>query len=142
MPSMNKIILIGRVVREPELRSTPSGKQVANFTLAVDRRGGKGTERETDFIRIVAWQRLAEICAQYLTKGKLVAIEGRLQVRNYEASDGTKRTAVDVIANDMQMLDRGQGGTAQAQTTESRPLDESYSPDNDLENIVSDDLPF
>ncbi|MCL5037455.1 MAG: single-stranded DNA-binding protein [Chloroflexi bacterium] len=143
MPSMNKVILIGRVVREPELRSTPSGKQVTNFAIAVDRRfSGKGTEREVDFVNIVAWQRLAEICAQYLTKGKLVAIEGRLQIRKYEAQDGTSRTACEVVANEMQMLDKGAGGGGGPQAPQEVNTYAESSLEGDMDSIVSDDLPF
>lgn len=108
MASLNRIFLIGRVAVVPELRYTPSGAAVANFRLAVDRKFSKSNE--TDFIPVVAWRRLAEICNEYLTKGKLVAIEGRLQVRSYEAQDGQKRTAFEVVADDMQMLDRGPSG--------------------------------
>ncbi|MCD6310501.1 MAG: single-stranded DNA-binding protein [Candidatus Eremiobacteraeota bacterium] len=140
MASLNKVILIGRVAREPELRSTPSGKQVTNFAIAVDRRFGSG--QDVDFINIVAWQKLAEICAQYLTKGKLIAIVGRIQVRNYEAQDGTRRTAYEVVANEMQMLDRGPAGSFQVSPPESRDYPETSSPGEDMDSIVSDDLPF
>jgi len=108
MASHNSITLVGRVVGQPEMSYTTGGKAVAKFTLAVDRRGGKGQDKETDFIPIVAWEKLAEICSQYLEKGKLVLIEGRLTVRNYETQDGQKRKAFDVVANTMQMLSGGQ----------------------------------
>ncbi|MBI3923951.1 MAG: single-stranded DNA-binding protein [Armatimonadetes bacterium] len=107
---MNHITLIGRVARLPELRYTASGKAVASFVLAVDRKFGTGNNKETDFIPIVAWQRLAEICNEFLTKGKLIAIEGRLQAREYETQDGQKRKAFEVVASEMQMLDRPDGG--------------------------------
>lgn len=81
---MNLVVLIGRVVGPPELRYTPGGKGVASFTLAVDRtRGGKGNEKETDFIPIVAWERLAEVCNEYLTKGKLISIQGSLDRKSH-----------------------------------------------------------
>ncbi|MSR88482.1 MAG: single-stranded DNA-binding protein [Candidatus Margulisbacteria bacterium] len=103
----NKCFLIGRLVRDPEMRVTLSGVTVTRFTLAIDRiRGKDGQESVTDFIRVVAWRRLAEICGEYLKKGKLVAIEGRLQVDSYE-KDGETKTSADVIADSMQMLDRG-----------------------------------
>lgn len=108
MAALNKIILIGRLTADPELRYTPSGAPVANFTLAVDRKFAKNDE--TDFIPVVAWRRLAEICNEFLHKGKLVAVEGRLQTRSYEDRDGNKRKAFEVVADEMQMLDRGQGG--------------------------------
>lgn len=108
MASLNKIILVGRLTADPELRYTPSGAPVANFTLAVDRKFSKADE--TDFIPVVAWRRLAEICNEFLNKGKLVAVEGRLQTRTYEDRDGQRRKAFEVVADDMQMLDRGPGG--------------------------------
>jgi single-strand DNA-binding protein len=110
MASMNLVVLVGRVVGPPELRYTPGGKGVAQFTIAVDRtRGGKnGQEKETDFIPIVAWERLAEICNEYLTKGKLVSIQGALRTRTYETQDGQKRKAFEVVASEMQMLSTGE----------------------------------
>ena len=135
---LNRIILIGRVAVEPELRYTPSGTQVANFILAVDRnRLNQRGERETDFIKIVVWRKLAEICAQYLNKGKLVAIEGRLQTRSYETQDGQKRKSYEVVADGMRMLDRK---TAEAE--EPVPPVSDFSPDENLDSVVSDDLPF
>lgn len=110
MSSLNRVILIGRVVAQPEMRYTTTGKAVANFRLAVDRRGKND---EADFIPIVAWERTAEICGEFLTKGKLVAIEGRLQTRTYETKDGQKRSAFDVVADDMRMLSGRNEGEAQ-----------------------------
>lgn len=98
---MNLIVLIGRLTRDPELRYTPQGTAVANFTLAVDRYK-KG---EADFIPIVVWQKQAENVAQYVTKGAQVAVEGRLQVRTYEDKEGQKRTIAEVVANSVQFLD-------------------------------------
>lgn len=115
MSSLNRVILIGRVVGPPELRYTTNGKAVASFRIAVDRRGRKDQENNADFIPIVAWERLAEICNEFLAKGKLVAIEGRLQTRTYETPDGQKRSAFDVVADDMRMLGgRGDGDGAPA----------------------------
>lgn len=110
MASYNSITLIGRVVGPPEMRHTPAGKAVTQFSIAVDRKGGKDRDKETDFIPIVAWERLGEICSEYLEKGKLVMVAGRLQVRNYETQDGQKRKAFDVVIHEMQMLSNGQGG--------------------------------
>jgi len=98
-------MLIGRLVRDPEMRVTSSGITVTSFSIAVDR-PKKGVEKTADFIRIVAWRRLGEICGQYLKKGKLVAIDGRLQFGSYER-DGQVITTADVVADNMQMLDRG-----------------------------------
>ena len=103
---LNKVILIGRLTREPELRYTGSGIPVANFSLAVDRPyTNQQGERETDFIRIVVWRKLAEVCAKNLGKGRLVAVEGRLQINSYEAQDGSKRQAADIIAENIRFLD-------------------------------------
>ncbi len=106
---INSIVLVGRLVRDPELRYTPSGgNAVAAFTVAVNRNfNNRDGEREADFIRIVTWNKLAENCANYLGKGRLVAVEGRLQVRNYETPEGQKRSISEVVANNVQFLDRG-----------------------------------
>ena len=111
MSSLNRVVLIGRVVAPPEMRYTTNGKAVASFRLAVDRRG---KDAGADFIPVVAWERLAEICNEFLTKGKLIAIDGRLQTRTYEAQDGQKRTAFEVVASDMQMLSSRSEGEGQA----------------------------
>lgn len=105
---LNKAILIGRLTADPELRYTQSGTAVANFRIAVDRPYTNQTgERETDFIPIVVWDKLAENCANFLAKGRLVAIDGRIQVRSYDAQDGTRRWVTEVVANDVRFLDRG-----------------------------------
>jgi len=131
MASFNNITLVGRLTRDPEMKFTPSGKQVANFSLAVDRRGKAGSEKETDFIPIVAWERTAEICGQYLTKGQLILVEGRLQVRKYEV-DGQKRTAFDVVVNNMQML----GG--KSENGDSKPPAQQH----ETEDMGIEDIPF
>ena len=108
---LNRIILIGRLTRDPELRYVPSGHPVASFTLAVDRPfANQQGERQTDFIDIVAWRRLAEQVTQHLNKGRLVAVEGRLQIRSYETQDGQKRKAAEVVADAVRFLDRKTGG--------------------------------
>ena len=103
---MNKIILIGRLTRDIELRYTNSGNAVANFTLAVDRPfTNQQGEKETDFVNIVVWKKQAENCANYLLKGSKVAVEGRLQIRKYEDKEGIKRTAAEVVADRVEFLD-------------------------------------
>jgi single-strand DNA-binding protein len=103
---LNRIILIGRLTKDPELRYTSSGAAVASFTLAVDRNyANQQGQREADFIRIVVWKKLAEVCANNLGKGRLVAVEGRLQVRSYDGSDGQKKQASEVIAENVRFLD-------------------------------------
>lgn len=103
--SLNRIVIIGRLTRDPELRATSNGTPVATFTAAVDRnvKNARG-EFETDFIPVVAWRGQAESCAKYLSKGKLVAVDGRLQIRTYEAQDGSKRTAAEVHADNVRFL--------------------------------------
>ncbi len=99
---LNKVILIGRLTRDPELRYTASGIPVGRFTLAVDRSfTNQQGERETDFIDIVVWRKLAEVCANNLGKGRLVAVEGRLQIRSYETQDGQKRRVAEVVADNV-----------------------------------------
>jgi single-strand DNA-binding protein len=104
---LNTVILIGRLTRNPELRYTGGGTAVAGFTLAVDRPfSNQQGERETDFIDIVCWRQLAEQVSQHLTKGRLVAVEGRLQIRSYETQDGQRRKVAEVVANTVRFLDR------------------------------------
>jgi single-strand DNA-binding protein len=109
---LNKVQLIGNLGRDPEMRYTPSGKAVTNFSVAVGRvtrdPGGENRE-ETEWFRIVAWDRLAETCSQYLKKGSKVYVEGRLQSRKYNDKDGVERTSVEVVINEMMMLDSRQG---------------------------------
>lgn len=103
---LNKIILIGRLVADPQLRYTQNGIAVTNFTLAVDRPfTSQGGEKETDFIDIVTWRKQAETCANHLNKGRLVAIEGRLQIRSYDDRDGIRRKAAEVVADQVRFLD-------------------------------------
>lgn len=110
----NKIILIGRLTREVDLKYLSSGTAVAKFTLAVDRRPGKNGEKEADFIDIVTWQKTAEMCAQYLNKGRLVAVEGRLQIRPYTDKQEVKRKAAEVVADQVKFLDKAKDGGAQS----------------------------
>lgn len=103
---LNRVVLIGRLATDPELKYTPSGIAVTTFRLAVDRRPNSQGEKETDFVSIVAWRQSAEFAANYLTKGRLVAVDGRLQIRSWVAQDGTKRNAAEVVADDLRGLDR------------------------------------
>ena len=102
---LNRIVLIGRLTKDPELRYTPNGKAVASFTLAVDRpfRNQQG-EREADFINIVVWGAQAENCANYLSKGKLAAVDGRLQIRSFDGQDGQKRWITEAVADNVRFL--------------------------------------
>ena len=105
--SINRVVLVGRLTRDPEMRTTSTGKSVANFSIAVDKRfkGGDG-EDTADFFRVSCWEKTAEFVANYLTKGRLVAVDGRLQSRKYTASDGSNREVVEVVAENVQGLDR------------------------------------
>lgn len=104
---MNKVILIGRLTADPNLRYTQNGTPVATFTLAVDKPfAGEDGKRGADFIDIVAWRKLAEVVAQNITKGRLVAVEGRLQIRSYNDQNGIRRKVAEVIANEIKFLDR------------------------------------
>ncbi|MFF3923132.1 single-stranded DNA-binding protein [Paenibacillus lactis] len=123
---LNRTILIGRLTKDPELRYTPTGVAVCQFTLAVDRPFTReGGERETDFIPIVAWRQLAETCANYLRKGRLTAVEGRIQIRNYENNEGRKIYVTEVIADNVRFLESNRN------SSNDEPID-----------ISDDDLPF
>lgn len=114
--SLNKVLLIGNLTRDPELRSTPSGQSVATFGLATNRvwkDPQTGERREAaEFHNIVLWRRLAEIAGQYLHKGSKIFLEGRLQTRSWQGQDGNKRYTTEIVAENMQMLDRKPQGSA------------------------------
>jgi len=122
---LNRIILIGRLTRDPELRYTPTGNAVASFVLAVDRsfRRANG-DRDTDFIPIVAWRGLGETVSQYVEKGRLVAVEGRLQVRTYERKDGSPARSAEVIASAVRFLPDGKSRPKLEEDLEATPGDE------------------
>lgn len=102
---MNKVILIGRLTRDPEMRTTPSGVATTSFSIAVQRNYANAQgDREADFINCVAWRKQAENIAKYCTKGSQVAVDGRIQTRNYDAQDGTKRYVTEVIADNVTFL--------------------------------------
>lgn len=104
---LNHVTLVGRLTRDPELRYAASGTAVATMTLAVDRSFANANgERETDFIDVVCWRALAETVSQHLGKGRLVAVEGRLQIRSYETQDGSRRKVAEVVADHVHFLDR------------------------------------
>lgn len=101
---MNKVMLVGRLTRDPELRSLPSGKHVATFTIATNEYRGNGAGERTEYHAIVAWDRLAEICGQFLGKGQLVDLEGRLQTRQWDDDAGKRHWRTEVVANSLEML--------------------------------------
>ena len=156
---MNRVILIGRLTRDPELRYTSSNIATASFSLAVDRNfTNQNGEREADFINIVVWRKQAENCKNYLTKGSQVAIEGRIQTRSYDGQDGQKRYVTEVVADNVQFLDsKGSRDTSvPTSAPEPTPYDFASQPEpktTDVKNdpfadfgnnieISDDDLPF
>ena len=109
---LNRVVLIGRLTKDPELRYTPNGVAVASFTLAVDRnfKNAQG-EREADFIPCVVYRQLAELCANYLSKGKIAAVDGRLQIRSFDGQDGQKRWVTEVIGENVRFLSPKDGSS-------------------------------
>jgi single-strand DNA-binding protein len=160
---LNRVILIGRLTKDPELRYTPAGVAVTQFTLAVDRQfSGSKDEREADFIPIVTWRQLAETCANYLRKGRLAAVEGRMQVRNYENNEGRRVYVTEVIADNVRFLesanregggqgrDENAGGSSIASGSGNRSSgsrggnnnSDPFADDGRPIDISDDDLPF
>ena len=156
---MNKVFLIGNLTRDPEMRSTQSGVPVCNFSIAVNRRfrNQQTGQQETDFFNIVAWRQLAELCSRYLVKGRKVAVSGSIQIRTYEAQDGTRRTAVDVVADEVEFLPSPQSqnsapsgeyraaapAAAPAPAPAPAPQANAYqSADTGFTQVDDDELPF
>ena len=158
---VNKVILVGNLGRDPELSYLPSGQSMAKFSLATSRsykdKSGEMKE-ETEWHNIVAWGKLGEICAQYLSKGRQAYVEGRIQSRTWEGRDGNKRTSVDIVASDVQMLGgRGEGGgrsesggsgasrpdtAARGSAPSSEPASEESFDQSPAAEITDDDIPF
>lgn len=139
---LNKVILIGRLTRSPEMRYVNDGVAVARFTLAVDRNYTNSSgEREADFIDIVAWRRLAEICTRYLQKGQLVAVEGRIEVQSYEDRDGNRRRIWRVVAENVKFLERRR---SEAESVSEAGQSEVPAGDQGFGDEVPDaeDIPF
>ena len=137
---LNKVMIIGHLGRDPEMRYTPSGKPVTTFTVAVSRSWNSGDgERhtETEWFNIVAWGNLAETCKQYLTKGQLVYIEGRLQTRKWEDKEGQKHSSVEVVANEMTMLSDRREGNHNNEAGPAAPSEEGAPASN-----TEGDFPF
>jgi len=129
--SLNKVLLIGNLTRDPELRYLPSGQAVTTFTVAVNRvyKDNAGErKKEASFIRVVTWARRAEVCNEYLKKGSPVFVEGRLQSRSWEANDGTKRNTIEVVAQNVQFLGRSPQASQSAAVTsqEEAIVDDSF----------------
>lgn len=148
---MNKILLVGRLAKDPELRYTQSGTAAASFTLAVNRRfTNQNGEREADFINCVAWQKAAEFVANYFKKGQQMALEGRLQVRSYEGNDGQRRWVTEVVAEQIEFVWSKESGSNNSNSTggNSGGSHNSSGTDNPYQGlgqevVFSDsDLPF
>ena len=143
----NRVILVGRLVADPEVRYTPDGIPIASFRLAVDRPPRRGMERQTDFIRIVTFRRLAEFVQSYLKKGRLVLVEGRLQINSYTDRMGQRRTAVDVVAFNVQFMDKKPEGVPFSAPSVAgfpsslEPMDILPEQDAPIDDIVLDELP-
>jgi len=143
----NRVILVGRLATDPEVRYTTEGIPVVSFRLAVDRPTRRGMERQTDFFRVVTFRRLAEFVQTYLTKGRLVLVEGRLQVNSYIDRTGQRRTVVDVIASNVQFMDRRPEGVAPAAPPiaggSPTPLETEMLPEQDvpIDEVILDELP-
>lgn len=143
---LNCVTLMGRLVADPELRTTTTGRSVCSFRIAVDRSYAKaGEQRQADFINIVAWETTANFVARYFKKGSMIAIQGQLQTRTYDANDGTKRNIVEVIAREVSFCgSRTETGTVQAAPVApaQAPTYQTAAP-SDFEEIDDDeDLPF
>lgn len=158
MASLNKVMLLGNLTRDPELRYAPNGTPVANFGMAINRRYRQGDEwrEEVCYIDIVTFGRQAETVGEYLSRGNLAMIEGRLQWRSWETEDGQKRSKHEVVANNVQFMPRAQGdgrgpgapGGGRAESTYAPPSHNAYTPPRDMmpppEMPMSedDDIPF
>ena len=146
---MNSVVLIGRLTRDPELRYTTSQMAVATFSLAIDRPVRAGKERETDFPRITVFGKQAENCEKYLAKGRMAAVQGRLQTGSYTNKDGVKVYTTDVVADRVEFLewgDRPQGNTPRPQQTHaSEPAGASDGFDDEMPDsfqAIDEDVPF
>jgi single-strand DNA-binding protein len=162
---LNRVILVGRLTRDPELRYTPSGVAVTRFSIAVNRNyTNQQGEREADFIDIVAWRGLAETCANYLRKGRLVGVDGRLQINTFENNEGRKIRHAEVVAENVQFLEpknrsessadfggggfggnngySGGNGYSSGSSYGRSSMDDPFADDGKPIDISDDDLPF
>ena len=145
--SVNKVILVGRLGRDPESRFTGSGQAVCNFSLATDRsykdRNGQ-TQKQTEWHKIVAWGKLAEICQKYLKKGSQIFIEGRIQSRQWDDQQGQKRTAFEIVANEMRMLGSRADAGAAAPAHAAEEPEAHAAPDESgpSPEVGDEDIPF
>ena len=129
---MNKVIVVGRLTRDPDVRYTQTGKAVSNFSVAVE--SGFGDNKRTDFIPVVVWDKLAEICGNNLTKGRRVLVEGRMQISEYE-KDGQKRRTTDVVAQNVEFLD----GKKDTKEQGEQPMGQNMAGGYDVSSIGTDE---
>ncbi len=147
---MNKVVLVGRLARDPELRTTQSGTAVVSFTVACDRRFAKqGEERQADFISCVAWGKTAEFVSRYFTKGMRIALDGRIQTRSWDDQNGQKRYATEVVAEDVEFAQskNESGGGFSGAPAYSAPISPAMpqAPSADIDGFMpveEEDLPF
>ncbi len=144
--NLNKAFLIGRLVSDPETRTTPTGQTVCSFRMATNRvwtdRTTSQKQEKTEYHNIVLWRRLAEIASQYLTKGSLVLIEGRIQTRSWQDASGNKRYRTEIIGERLQMGPRATGTTGKTITAEEKEAPDEEIPVIDEEEIDIKDIPF
>lgn len=133
---MNKLTIIGNLTRDVELRTTQSGKSVANFTVAVNRRAKTGEKVEADFFRVSVWDKQAEACQKYLAKGRKVCVIGSVSVSTYNANDGSTRATLEVFAQDVEFLDSAKHDAPQTAHEAAQPPAPQYTP------VYDEDLPF
>ena len=142
---LNNAVIMGRLVAQPELKTTGSGISVTSFTVAVDRRFVKqGEERQADFIDVIAWRQSAEFVCKYFSKGSMIAVQGSIQTRTYEDKDGNKRKAVEIVADNVSFCGSKNDNSAHNQNASSLPPAPAYSTadEGDFKEIPEDDLPF
>ena len=135
---MQKLMIIGNLTNNPELRITQSGKKVCSFGVAVNRRRSGNGQQEADFFRVSAWEKLGENCSQYLSKGKKVSVVGEVSVRVYTTQGGEARATMEVLANDIEFLSPKSEGQQQPE----QPTANAVQPSNGFVEVDSDELPF
>lgn len=145
--NLNKAMIIGNLTRDPEVKTTPSGQNVASFSVATNRvwTNAQGQKQEAvEYHNIVAWGKLAEICGQYLNKGKKIYIEGRIQTRDWQGQDGVKRYKTEIVAENMIMLDRGgaSGGQGSAPAASQSVEEQGLTEEPREEEIKVENIPF
>lgn len=145
LADLNRVFMVGRLTKDPELRQTTNGTSVANFTIALNRRYKSATgewKDEATYVGVVAWQKLAELCKQYLAKGRAVLVEGKLQNRNWETEDGQKRSTIEIRADRIEFLDREGRPSAGTGALGAESAAEPAHGEEPAFSKSDDDLPF